>query len=137
MKTADGIILGSPVYFAGLSAQIKAFMDRTSLVSVANNHLLKRKVGASVVAVRRAGGVFTFNSLNNFFTILQMMVVGSSYWNMGFGLEKEECARDEEGVQTMRSLGKNMAWLLKSIEAGRGKIKEPETKVEVLTNFIR
>ena len=138
IRAADGVILGSPVYCAGLSAQIKAFMDRVSMTACANDHLFKRKIGASVVAVRRAGGIFTFNSLNNFFTILQMIIVGSSYWNVGYGMEKGEAMRDEEGIQTMRNLGRNMAWLLKSIGAGKEKkIKEPETKVEVLTNFIR
>jgi len=138
IRAADGVILGSPVYCAGLSAQIKAFIDRVSLTACANDHLFKRKVGASVVAVRRAGGVFTFNCLNNFFTILQMVVVGSTYWNIGYGLEKGESEHDEEGIQTMRNLGKNIAWLLKSIKAGKDKgLKEPETNVEVLTNFVR
>ena len=138
MREADGIILGSPVYCAGMSGQIKSFMDRTSLVSAVNNSMFKRKVGASVVAVRRAGGVSTFNGLNNYFTILQMMLVGSSYWNMGYGMEEGEVTQDEEGLQTMRNLGRNMAWLLKSIEAGKkNDVTVPETNVEVSTNFIR
>ena len=135
---ADGVILGSPVYCSGMSGQIKSFMDRVALTGAVNNSMFRRKVGASVVAVRRAGGVSTFNGLNNFFTIMQMMLVGSSYWNMGYGMEEGEVKQDEEGLQTMRNLGRNMAWLLKSIEAGKkNDVREPVTDVEVSTNFIR
>ena len=135
---ADGVIMGSPVYCAGLSGQIKSFMDRVSLTGAVNNDMFKRKVGASVVAVRRAGGVSTFNNLNNFFTIMQMMLVGSSYWNMGYGMEEGEVNKDDEGLQTMRNLGKNMSWLLKSIESGKkAELAEPNTDVKILTNFIR
>ena len=137
MREAEGIILGSPVYCAGLSGQIKTFIDRVSLVSAVNGDILTRKVGASVIAVRRAGALSTFHSLNSFFSILQMVVVGSSYWNMGFGMEEGEVKQDEEGMQTMRNLGKNMAWLIKSINAAKDTVREPETKTEVLTNFIR
>lgn len=135
MCEADGIILGSPVYCADLSGQIKTFMDRTSMVACANNDMFQRKLGASVVAVRRAGSVHTFHSLNAYFTIAQMIIVGSSYWNMGFGMDKGEVNKDAEGLQTMKNLGINMAWLLKSINSS--KIPHPTTKVEVLTNFIR
>ena len=135
---ADGVILGSPVYCSGMSGQIKSFMDRVALTGAVNNSMFRRKVGASVVAVRRAGGVSTFNGLNNFFTIMQMMLVGSSYWNMGYGMEEGEVKQDEEGLQTMRNLGRNMAWLLKSIDAGKiNELQEPVTDVEVSTNFIR
>lgn len=137
MRDADGIILGSPVYCADLSAQIKAFIDRTSMVACANDDMLQRKVGASVVAVRRAGGLSTFHSLNSFFTIAQMIIVGSSYWNVGYGMEKGEVKLDAEGQQTMRNLGRNMAWLLESIEVSKDSVEQPETKAEVLTNFIR
>jgi len=138
INEADGVILGSPVYCAGLSGQLKSFIDRVSLTAAVNNSMFKRKVGASVVAARRAGGVFTFNCLNNFFTIMQMMVVGSSYWNMGYGMGEGEVKQDEEGLQTMRNLGRNMAWLIKSVEAGKQfGLVEPETNVEILTNFIR
>lgn len=137
MQDADGIILGSPVYCADLSSQIKAFMDRTSMVACANDDMLQRKIGASVVAVRRAGSLHTFHSLNSFFTISQMIIVGSSYWNMGFGFEKGEVLRDAEGLQTMRNLGRNMAWLLKSLALTKNSVPQPQTKTEVLTNFIR
>ena len=135
MCEADGFILGTPVYCADISGQIKSFMDRTSMVACANNDMFQRKPGASVVAVRRAGSVHTFHSLNSYFTIAQMIIVGSSYWNMGFGMEKGEVLQDAEGLQTMRNLGINMAWLLKSLKTAN--IPQPQTKVEVLTNFIR
>ena len=137
MREADGIILGSPVYCADISGQMKSFIDRVSLVSAVNGNIMTRKVGAGITAVRRAGALTAFHSLNSFFTILEMVVVGSSYWNMGFGLEEGEVKQDEEGLQTMRNLGKNMAWLIKSIAAAKQTIPAPETKHEARTNFIR
>jgi len=116
MVEADGIILASPVYCADLSGQMKSFIDRTSMVACSNDDMLKRKLGAAIVAVRRSGEVHTFHSLNSFFTISQMVIVGSSYWNNGFGLLKGDVARDEEGLNTMKNLARNMAWLLKSIK---------------------
>ncbi|MDC7218118.1 MAG: flavodoxin family protein, partial [Spirochaetales bacterium] len=112
---ADGILLGSPVYCADLSGQMKSFMDRASMTACANDDMFRLKAGASVVAVRRAGAVHTFHSLNNFFTILQMVQIGSSYWNMGFGLGEGEVSKDVEGLNTMDNLGKNMAWVMKSL----------------------
>ncbi len=112
MKEADGILLGSPTYFADVSTEMKALMDRCGMVSRANGDLFKRKAGAAVVAARRAGAIHVFDSINHFFLIGQMIVVGSNYWNIGMGREKEEVAKDEEGMQTMRVLGQNMAWLL-------------------------
>jgi len=115
MDEADGIILASPTYFADLSSELKALIDRTGMVSRANGDMYKRKVGAAVVARRRGGAIHVFDSINHFFTIGQMITVGSSYWNIGVGREKGEVAGDDEGVQTMRTLGQNMAWLLKKI----------------------
>jgi multimeric flavodoxin WrbA len=115
MAAADGIILGSPVYFANISGQIKCFMDRAWMVARANDSLFRRKVGAAVVAARRAGAVTTFHALNAYFTISEMIVVGSAYWNMAYGREKGESLQDAEGMQIMATLGKNMAWLLKSM----------------------
>ena len=115
MIAADGIILGSPTYFANMSADLKALIDRSGLVSKANGEMYRRKVGAAVVAVRRAGSVHTFDSINHFFTIGQMVIPGSSYWNMGIGLDKGDVEKDDEGMQTMKTLGQNMAWLLKKI----------------------
>ena len=115
MIAADGIILGSPTYFANVSTEMKALIDRAGMTSLANDRMFKRKVGAAVVAVRRGGAVHVFNSINHFFFIGQMIVPGSIYWNMGFGLDKGEVEKDDEGVSTMEELGKNMAWLLKKI----------------------
>jgi multimeric flavodoxin WrbA len=115
MDAADGIILGSPVYFADITSEMKAFMDRTGYVGRANSDLYKHKAGASVVAVRRAGAMHAFDTLNHFFFINQMIVPGSSYWNIGIGREKGEVENDAEGIQTMKVLGQNMAWLLKKI----------------------
>jgi multimeric flavodoxin WrbA len=112
---ADGVILGSPVYFADITAQIKALIDRAGMVSIANGSMYRRKVGASVVVARRGGAIHTFDSLNHFFLISQMIVPGSSYWNMGFGRDPGEVGKDEEAKGTMVTLGQNMAWLLKKI----------------------
>jgi multimeric flavodoxin WrbA len=118
MDAADGIILASPTYFADLSSELKALIDRTGMVSRANGDMYRRKVGAAVVARRRGGAIHAFDSINHFFTIGQMITVGASYWNIGIGREKGEVTGDEEGVATMRNLGQNMAWLLKKINAG-------------------
>ncbi len=112
---ADGVILGSPVYFADITAQIKALIDRAGMVSIANGGMYRRKVGASVVVARRGGAIHTFDSLNHFFLISQMIVPGSNYWNMGFGRDPGEVGKDEEAKGTMVTLGQNMAWLLKKI----------------------
>jgi multimeric flavodoxin WrbA len=116
MLEADGIILGSPTYFANVSSEMKALIDRAGLVAKANGDMFKRKVGAAVVAVRRAGSIHVFNSINHFFLISQMIVPGSSYWNLGIGLHKGDVKKDEEGLGTMKVLGENMAWLLKKIQ---------------------
>jgi len=115
MIEADGIILSSPTYFSNVSTEIKALIERAGLVAIANDHMFKRKIGAAVVAVRRAGATDAFDAINKLFFINQMIVPGSIYWNMGFGLEKEEVKDDDEGVNTMKVLGENMAWLLKKI----------------------
>jgi len=115
MLEADGVILASPVYFADLTPQIKSLMDLSGMVGIANGGMFRRKVGASVVAARRGGAIHTFDSLNHFFFISQMIVPGSSYWNMGFGLQPGDVEKDEEAKGTMVTLGQNMAWLLKKI----------------------
>jgi multimeric flavodoxin WrbA len=117
MKTADAIILGSPTYFSMMSSEMKALIDRAGFVTRANGHLLKHKVGAAVVAVRRAGGMPTFDAINHFFLINNMIVPGSSYWNIGVGNQKGDVEKDEEGMKTMEELGKTMAWLLKKLQA--------------------
>ena len=109
---ADAIILGSPTYFADVSTEMKALIDRTGFVSMANGGLLAKKVGAGVVALRRGGGIHVFDSLNHLFMISQMIVVGSTYWNLGYGREKGEVQDDAEAMRNMANLGANMAWLL-------------------------
>jgi len=115
MASADGILLGSPVYFADITANMKALIERCGMVARANGDLYQRKVGAGVVAVRRGGAIHAFNSLNHFFTIGQMLIVGSSYWNIGIGRESGAVSSDEEGMKTMQQLGQNMAWVLKKL----------------------
>jgi len=115
MLVADGMILGSPTYFANVTSNIKSIIDRAGMVSLANDSMLARKVGAAVVAVRRAGAIHVFNSINHFYLINQMIVPGSCYWNMGRGLEPGDVEKDEEGMLIMKTLGKNMAWLLQKI----------------------
>jgi multimeric flavodoxin WrbA len=117
MAAADGILLGSPTYFADVSTEMKALIDRAGMVAMANDSFLRRKVGAAVVAVRRAGSIHAFDTMNHFFTISQMIIPGSSYWNMGIGLDRGDVAADAEGLATMATLGRNMAWLLKKISA--------------------
>lgn len=117
MLQAQGILLGSPTYFADLTTEMKALIDRAGYVARGNDYMFRRKVGAAVVAARRAGSVHAFDSINHFFLISQMIVPGSNYWNMALGLNKGDVEKDEEGVQTMKLLGQNMAWLLKKIHA--------------------
>ena len=115
MIEADGVLLGSPVYFADATAGIKALIERCGMVSTANGGLFKRKVGAAVAAVRRAGAIHTFDTLNHLFQHQQMIIVGSSYWNVGIGRDPGQVKDDAEGIRTMQTLGQNMAWLLKKI----------------------
>lgn len=115
MLAADGIILASPTYFSDVTAEMKALIDRAGMVSRVNGELLRRKVGAAVVAVRRGGAGHVFNTLNHFFFISQMVVPGSNYWNFALGRLIGEVEQDEEGMQTMEVLGQNMAWLLKKL----------------------
>lgn len=116
MIEADGILLGSPTYFSNITAEMKALIDRAGMVSSANGFLYTRKVGAGIVAVRRAGGVFAFDALNHFFLYNKMIVPGSCYWNVGMGLDTGDVEKDEEGLNIMKVLGQNMAWLLKKLQ---------------------
>ena len=117
MLDADGIILGSPTYFADVTTEMKALIDRAGLVSRANGDMLKRKVGASVVVARRGGSIHAFDTMNHFFLIGQMVIVGSNYWNMGFGLNKGDVESDQDGLGTMKTLGENMGWALNKMNA--------------------
>jgi multimeric flavodoxin WrbA len=137
IKKADGIILGSPVYYSGIAGTMKSFLDRLFFVSGANGNLLRHKVAAAVVAVRRTGGSVTLDSLNHYLAYAEMIIATSSYWNVIHGSAAGEVARDEEGKQIMRVLGKNMAWLLKMKKATAGKIDPPKKEKKEYTNFIR
>ena len=119
MLAADGIILGSPTYFADASPEMLALIGRAGMVGLANGGMFRRKVGAAVVAVRRGGAIHAFDSINHFFFISQMIVPGSSYWNLGIGRDKGQVETDEEGIRTMEVLGDNMAWLLKRLKGRR------------------
>jgi multimeric flavodoxin WrbA len=117
ISKADGLLLGSPVYFSDISAGMKALIERCGFVGRANGNVLRRKVGAGIVAVRRAGSNHAFASLNYLFLISEMIIPGSTYWNMGIGRNPGDVNNDAEGIETMKTLGKNMAWLLKKIHA--------------------
>ena len=136
MKQADGIILGSPVHYSAIAGTMKSFLDRAFFVTGVNNGMLRHKVGAAVVAVRRSGGLPTFDQLNNFLNYAEMLLPTSNYWNVIHGRTPGEVTQDEEGVQIMRVLGKNMAWLMKLVEHGKGTITPPEREAKIYMNFI-
>lgn len=117
MIEADGMILGSPTYHGDITAELKALIDRAGLVSKLNGTLFRRKVGAAVVPVRRAGSVHAIHSIHNLFLMHEMIIPGSSYWNMAIGFDKGDVGQDEEGVATMKTLGQTMAWLLKQLNS--------------------
>lgn len=120
MIEADGIIFGSPTYFSNVTAEMKALIDRAGRVGRANGYLFKHKVGAAVVAVRRAGALIAFDAINHFFLIEQMIVPGSTYWNLGVGGDIGEVRSDDEARRNMENLGKNIAWLLKRTHSTSG-----------------
>ena len=117
MLEADGILLGSPTYFSDVTAGMRALIERSGFVARANDYMFKRKVGAGVIAVRRAGAIPGFSSINLFLLYNQMILPGSSYWNVGIGRDPGDVQKDAEGIQTMKTLGQNMAWLLKKLHA--------------------
>jgi multimeric flavodoxin WrbA len=116
MLKADAMILGSPVYFAAVGADLKALIERAGYVAFANNHAFAGKIGAAVVAVRRGGATHTYDTINHMYQMSQMIVPGSTYWNMGFGLRREEVTEDTEGMVNMRHLGRAIDWLGKAIQ---------------------
>lgn len=134
-KEADGFIFGSPVYFAHPSGRIISFLDRAF---VAGKNLFLHKPASCIVSARRGGTTASFDVLNKYLSICQMPIISSSYWNMVHGNTPEEVLQDIEGIQTMKNLGKNMAWLLKAIEIGKNNgIEPPKNDISIKTNFIR
>ncbi|MCD1295221.1 flavodoxin family protein [Methanocella sp. CWC-04] len=117
MEEADGIILGSPVYFGSATPQIKALIDRAGLIALKKDRALNRKVGAAIAVARRAGANFTFAQMNYFFYINGMIVPGSTYWNVGYAMDMGAVEYDEEAIRTVRNLAENIAWLIKKIKA--------------------
>ena len=136
IKLADGVIFGAPVHYADIGATMKAFLDRAFYVG-ANQALYRHKVGAAVVAVRRAGGVPAFDQMNHYLQYAEMFIPSSNYWNLIFGRLPGEALQDEEGIQIMRVLGRNMAYLMKLRELGQGQIEPPAHEPKTLMNFIR
>ena len=134
LKECDGIVIGSPVYFASANGTLVSFIDRLFYSMTADKTM---KVGAAVVSCRRGGNSATFDELNKYFTISQMPIASSQYWNMVHGNSPEEVQQDLEGLQTMRTLGKNMAFLIKSIQLGKKEFGLPEKEEHKFTNFIR
>lgn len=130
---ADAFVIGSPVYFASPAGGAVAFLDRLFFSTLNVDKTMK--VGAAVVSCRRGGNTATFDMLNKYFTMTGMPVVSSQYWNMVYGGSPEEVLQDEEGLQTMRTLGRNMAFLMKSIQLGKQQIGLPEKEPQVFTNF--
>ncbi len=137
MKDADGIILGSPVYYSGVNGTMKCFLDRAFYVAGSNGNLFRHKVGASVVAVRRSGGSATFDCLNHYLLYSEMIVASSNYWNIIHGRTAGEAAQDEEGKQILEVLANNMAWIIKMREATKDSIAAPAKETKVWTHFIR
>ncbi|MFV0289511.1 MAG: flavodoxin family protein [Mangrovibacterium sp.] len=136
---ADGVVIASPVHYSGMSGAMKCYLDRVWYVSTANNNsLFRHKVGAAAVAVRRSGGSATLDSLYHYLSYSEMMIATSNYWNIIHGAKPGDSADDAEGVQIMRVLGKNMAWMLKmrEIAAVQG-LDSPVVEQKIMTNFIR
>lgn len=135
MKTADGLVVGSPVYWASPSGEIVTFMDKLAATAGA---YLPHKVGAAIASARRAGTTATLDVLNKYLQYHQMIIATSNYWNMVHGNTPDEVKQDKEGLQIMRILGRNIAWILKCIEAGeKSGIEVPKTEQKIMTNFIR
>ena len=137
IKTADGIILGSPVYYSGVAGTMKSFLDRLFFVSGTNGNFFRHKVAAAVTAVRRTGGSATLDCLYHYLSYSEMILATSNYWNVIHGAAPGEVGQDLEGKQIMRVLGKNMAWLLKMKEAAAGTIEPPKRERKEYMNFIR
>ena len=132
LKNADGLLIGSPVYYSGIAGTMKSFLDRL-FYTCGTNKILRHKVGASIAAVRRTGGMPTYNGLNHYLNISEMVIPSSTYWNVIHGAKPSEALKDYEGVETMRILGRNMAYLIKELKD----TNKPKAIDKVFTNFIR
>lgn len=137
IKEADGIVIGSPVYFAGVAGTMKSFLDRAFFVSSVNGSLFRHKVGAAVAAVRRSGGVPTVDTLNHYINYSEMIMPSANYWNVAHGLNPGEMEQDGEGKQIMEVLGRNMAWIMKVIDHAKYEFPYPAQVKKTMTNFIR
>lgn len=137
LKDADGIIISSPVYYSVIAGTMKSFLDRVFYVASANGGWFRHKVGSAVVAVRRSGGSMTFDSLNHYLNISEMLIPSSNYWNIIHGHQPGEAQQDTEGVQIMQQLGKNMAWMLKMKYRTKELDMEPPGVEKIRMNFIR
>lgn len=133
LAEADAFVIGSPVYFASPAGGVVSFLDRLFFSTLNTDKTMK--VGAAVVSCRRGGNTATFDMLNKYFTMNGMPIVSSQYWNMVYGGRPEEVLEDKEGLQTMRTLGRNMAFLMKSIQMGKEKLGLPEKEPAIFTNF--
>ncbi len=134
LKKSDGLVVGTPVYYAGPNGALCAFLDR---LFYSKSAAYAYKPAAAIANCRRGGASASFDRLNKYFTISHMPVVSSQYWNITHGLTPDEIRQDEEGLQTMRTLGRNMAWLLKCIDYAKGAVPLPEKESPARTNFIR
>ena len=137
IKEADGVLLGSPVHFAGVAGTMKSFLDRAFFVASVNGGMFRQKVGATVAAVRRSGGISTLETLNHYINYSEMVMPSSNYWNVAHGLMPGQMEDDAEGKQIMEVLGQNMAWIMKLIAHGKEQIPAPVAARKIMTNFIR
>jgi multimeric flavodoxin WrbA len=137
IKSADALLIGSPVHYSGISAGTKAFLDRAFYVAGANGNFFRHKIGAGLVAVRRSGGTAALDQLYKYLLYSEMLLPTSNYWAVIHGAMPGEVLQDAEGVQILETLGKNMAWLLNLVENGKGKVEAPEAERKVRMNFIR
>lgn len=134
MVQSDGILLASPVYYGGIAGTMKCFLDRAFLAA---GNKLHHKVGAAIVTARRSGALETFQQLNAYLNTMEMIMPTADYWNNIHGLNIGEVKEDIEGIEVMQKLGRNMAWIMKVIEASKGKIDPPQTGQRTMTNFVR
>jgi len=134
MRNADGFILGSPTYYAGISGTMKSFLDRVFYTS---SEYFKYKVGTAITVVRRTGGIDVLHQLNNFLNLSETVTPPSQYWTVVYGARKGEVLQDGEGIQTIRKNARAMAWLLKIIDSSKGNIPLPRVEERIITNFIR